>query len=102
EMGRKMIELLEAGNTTSVEAFDLQAANMYPNPSTDFIRFETAIFENHTLSLMNTNGQTVLHMELISNATQLDVRDLSTGLYAAMLRDELGNVKWTSKFVKVD
>ncbi|MFK7905619.1 MAG: SdrD B-like domain-containing protein, partial [Chitinophagales bacterium] len=85
---------------TSVDDFGLQAANMYPNPSAGLIRFETAIFENHTLSLINTNGQTVLHTTLDSNSTQLEVGSMPVGLYAAVLRDEFGNIQWTSKFVK--
>lgn len=86
---------------TNVENFYSQHANIYPNPSTNFIRFETAAFVNHSLSLINTNGQTVLYIELNSNTTQLDIGDLTVGLYAAVLRDEARNIQWSSKFIKL-
>ena len=73
EMGNKMVELLELRNTTKVEKFDHNLVRLYPNPSTDFIRFETETFANHTFSLVDVNGQVVLQKGLASNVVQLDI-----------------------------
>lgn len=85
---------------TSVTEIDLSIARLYPNPSSDYVKFETEHFANHTLSLINTNGQSVLRTNLSSKLAQLDIRSIPSGLYAVVLKDKFGTIKWASRLVK--
>ena len=80
-----------------IKQFD---AKIYPNPSFEYITLESDQFINHTLSIVNINGAMVMQQHLKSNKEKVNVSDLISGVYIALLKDETGNMVWSGRVVK--
>ena len=73
---------------------------VYPNPATSVLNFKlNNSIENATLKIISITGQTVLQQQnLAGDNFNIDVSELSAGLYIMQFVNESGN--FTSKFVK--
>lgn len=67
---------------------DLQVS-VYPNPATEKIYVQTAVRDNYSISLLNTNGQIVMSdfRGAVSDFS-LDISSLSKGIYFLEVRSE--------------
>ncbi len=73
--------------------------SLYPNPVTDEITIEIA--EDQTpshLSIVNVNGEDILTRSLIKTKTQIDISNLSSGVYFVRLTGEKSVA--VGKFIK--
>ena len=71
---------------------------MYPNPTSDFLQLDMGEFENEAtyVSLMNTNGEEVLHQNYNNS---LDVQDVPKGIYLLSVLNEENETIGTPKKV---
>lgn len=85
---------LTSGATSNKELAKTEI-NVYPNPSTEYIRLEATIINN--LNIFASDGQLILQMEEVLN-NEIRVADFQQGLYFIQFESE--NKLFTSKFVK--
>lgn len=72
-----------------------------PNPATDFLRIKlSSKYDNHTIMIINSRGQSVAAAKLSDDELTLPVSDYPSGVYYINLLDEKKNVIYTEKFVK--
>jgi hypothetical protein len=75
--------------TTGVEEFSLANTRfkVYPNPVTSNLTIElnTSVFENTSIELLNTLGQTILTEHLTTRSQLIDVSNLASGIYFVKL-----------------
>lgn len=72
----------------------------YPNPTDKILKWELAGEENYkSLVIYNSIGQQTIFLDLSSSKLkELDISDLSSGLYFAHLYAQMG--KYSGKFIK--
>src|SRR5690606_40502229 len=85
--------------TLSVSQFENQMVRIYPNPVSDKLFIQTPASNKYHLKLVNTLGQAVLSQNHNSTSVELDVSDLSKGLYFLNVVDE-NKKSQTIKFIK--
>ena len=65
--------------------------NIYPNPTTDIINIEVEQYQNATISVLNILGEIAIKaIPLQGNHTQIDLKNLSAGVYIVVLKDGKG------------
>jgi len=89
------------GNSTSIE--DIQEFETeilaYPNPATDKLYISAPDFkEGSILTIGKLTGSIILSKVLSNEMAELDINDLSTGIYIIMIND--GTKIATQKFIK--
>ena len=86
--------------TLAIQENSRLTLNFYPNPATSVLNFKlNNSIENATLKIISITGQTVLQLQnLAGDNFNIDVSELSAGLYIIQLANEGGN--FTAKFVK--
>jgi hypothetical protein len=74
-------------NTTKTE--------IYPNPTTDYIKVSTEIDEKTTLQILSIDGRILKSLPLISKQTLIDLKDLTSGLYFIEIhnKQKIENIK---------
>jgi len=79
-------------NSIITENFDNQyQLKIYPNPSKNILYIESLEnFDIHAISLINLQGQTVKHYE--PNTSQLDISNITEGIYFIKLSSSKGDV----------
>lgn len=70
---------------------------VFPNPATSMIHIAAPVSVN--VSIMSTDGRTVLKQK---DATDVNVADLSSGMYIIMIYDENNKLLKNQKFTKVE
>jgi len=70
---------------------------LYPNPTSDFLNVENPLNTLVLADIYNLNGQRVSVQQLESGLNQINVQDLSAGMYLIRLTDK-GNVIYSGKF----
>ena len=75
--------------------------NLYPNPTSDYVKIHIEPFENETwvYQLFDNSGKLLLHKQLQSNQEQLNLKDLSAGIYLLTITNEL-DLQRSYKIVK--
>jgi N-acetylneuraminic acid mutarotase len=77
--------------------------NVYPNPSTDKIRFQNSIWNtNNSVEIFDIEGKECIAQTTIqqfANVTEIDVRNLSSGTYFVITKSEKG-ISFMGKFIK--
>ena len=58
---------------------------VYPNPSTNIIHIQINENENTSIELYNTIGQKIFAQKLQAHETELNIGDLSSGIYTAQI-----------------
>jgi len=79
----------------AVEANELSSVNVYPNPASGMLNVVGAV----KVEISNVLGQTVKVVENISNA-QVNVSDLTEGVYVVSVTDAAGNVSSQKVMIK--
>lgn len=82
---------------TSVDSKKMATISVYPNPATDFLKFNLAEVAK-AAKVINSVGQTVLSVEL-DGQSQLDISELNSGIYLLNIDTASGN-KVTARFIK--
>jgi len=80
------------------EELTINTLNVYPNPTTDLINI-TIEETNALYAITNLQGQVVLSNAITGYNTQIDVRNLSSGLYHISVITDAGII--TKKFQKI-
>lgn len=63
--------------------------NIYPNPVKDNLIVEvTSLLGNTSLSLMNAQGQELIHKEIMNQKTQFDLGSFPAGVYFLRIKNE--------------
>lgn len=82
--------------TFSIEELPDFAGQVYPNPATDFInvKFDIMQYHNAQLQITNSSGQIVMTRPLTEEYTQINLANISSGVYfVKMFADEGSLVK---------
>ncbi len=72
---------------------------IFPNPSSDVLNVQAAMFENVSYSLYDAQGKLVLQNLLSAELTPINVNDLPVGSYSLTLATE-ANILKTFKLIK--
>ena len=82
------------GYTTGIKANNQQTTvKVYPNPATNFIQVSLAgNGENTSIEIYNTIGECVRRQTATSSNCQINVADLSNGVYILNVKDNAGSV----------
>lgn len=80
--GGKLVELQK---NLSVSDFDLSSTSLFPNPVINELTVSYDDFKDTSISITDVTGKSVLSSPLTSNKTQINVSQLSSGLYFARL-----------------
>ncbi|MEI7726663.1 MAG: T9SS type A sorting domain-containing protein, partial [Bacteroidota bacterium] len=93
-------EVKDACGITSVENLASESSlTIYPNPASTIIITETpATYTQSLLSIMNVSGQVMIARQITEPNTQVDISNLSSGVYFVRLTGEM-NVAM-GKFIK--
>ena len=81
-VGQKIAELFilnDCSSTFSINSFDIENIEVYPNPSTDFISIRNSNVDITHIEVFNTLGQ--LEFSNANNLTTIDIRNLEKGIY---------------------
>jgi hypothetical protein len=90
---------VEMGCGVGMQEHSENQTNIYPNTSSTRLTFETSAFSNTTdLIILNINGQELLKHQITGRKTQLDISNLSAGVYIVKLRNE--DAVQIRKFIK--
>ncbi|MFK5856027.1 MAG: T9SS type A sorting domain-containing protein [Bacteroidota bacterium] len=74
--------------------------NVYPNPSSDYVQFETSeIGNDRLLSIYDVTGRIIVTHEFNANKIQVNIKDLHTGMYTFRVTDE-NNILNSGSFIK--
>lgn len=77
-------------NTEEVD-FQQNIVNVFPNPATDFIRFESKEGEQiSSIELFDLSGRLIQRIEPKNNSYSLDVSQQATGMYIFKVYSQLG------------
>ena len=80
---------------------DKAKLDIYPNPSADVIFVNTTGFPGHTLQIINIAGDIVIEQEMIADREEVDVSNLSPGIYLCRILDEIsGNLNQEKIMIK--
>ena len=70
------------------------AFNLFPNPTTDFVKIEGNNFKEKRYSIFTSNGRIVKNGLMVDDFVEIDVSDLSSGLYFIRIDNQ------SAKFIK--
>ncbi len=98
-----LIKMDKDGNVASgidenIHVMDKQIL-VYPNPTNDFISFETGLYENLNLQIYSVNGELQNEVVLRQGKNTFDMRKYASGLYFYKIFDS-GRFVENGKFVK--
>ena len=85
--------------TLSISQFENQSVKLYPNPVSNRLFLQFPNSESYNLKLVNALGQVVLTKANSTSSIELDVSDLSKGMYFLNVTSEIRNSQ-TLKFIK--
>lgn len=84
-----MLNLGNNANTSDVARSVIAPLKIFPNPGTDYVKFEDVEKKGH-LKLYKTNGELVIN-EDIDTSVPLDISRLESGIYIVVLRTSTKN-----------
>jgi trimeric autotransporter adhesin len=87
-----------AGLITDIEKGEHTMITAYPNPSSGILNLDAPDMAGATVSIFTTTGYCVQRMPVSSASTQVDLKDLPSGVY--VVQYVKGAVRYTSKIVK--
>ena len=87
--------------TTGINDLELNNSKIqiYPNPTSDFLNFESELNQEFQVNIFNSQGQRVFVMNARNNKA-INISKLSKGIYFVKLTDENGNIFSSEKVVK--
>ena len=75
-------------NTLSTEEGNAEGIALYPNPASDRLFIETTGRKKVNFILLDVSGKEVLAQPIITGRHEIDVRDLSSGIYFARVLED--------------
>lgn len=78
------------GNSSNIFSETIEQWRIYPNPATNKITLETN--QRGMLEVLSLLGQSCLHMNINSNKTNIDLSQLSHGVYLFKLNNEIKKI----------
>ena len=90
--------LLEGTSDLSVELLDMDKVKVYPNPANDVINIANAVDSIEKVTITDLNGRVVKTVVLGVNEAQINISDLSQGVY--LLNATSNGATVTEKIVK--
>ncbi|MCK4662154.1 MAG: T9SS type A sorting domain-containing protein [Bacteroidales bacterium] len=82
--------------------FNNQFISIFPNPANEIINIEikSQKIKSFDAEMYDIQGKLVFMKQYKSNLINIDISDLSKGIYLLKLKDETGNIIKTKKIVK--
>jgi len=84
--------------TADLDEYLASAIKIYPNPAQDFILIETQL--NSIIELTDINGKIIETIRTEQSVSELNISQLTTGIYLLNIKDSDGSQLQTRKFVK--
>jgi len=81
-----------------VETVDQLVVQVFPNPTSDYLWVEIGIADHFTCIIRDLNGRSLIN-ESIANASPVDMRSLSQGIYLVEIQQN-GSRIFTEKIIK--
>ena len=85
-------------NTLNISSFNTGDFKFFPNPVKSILTVELPPFNQAEVSIVTINGEVVLTQTLEERATQLELSELSDGVYFVIL--EVDGQKSNQKLIK--
>ena len=85
-------------NCAGITENEISKIKIYPNPTSDELNIETPFSEGNIV-LINVLGKVVLTSELSDNKTKLDIKELATGNYTLIIKNNQQTIE--TKIVKL-
>ena len=92
--------LLRSNVATSEKNTESIQFNYFPNPSLDILNFSSDYDKTLNLEIYTLQGKLVLKEALINPKEQLNITDLSNGVYLIILKDLTNKIIFKDKFIK--
>ena len=86
-------------NLNVTEAEKIKKINLYPNPASQFVSVASPLIIVDEIEIFDTSGKLVVSKKNLKTNDQIDVRNLSVGLYYVRLYSK-GSLLKSDKFVK--
>jgi len=86
------------GGTTDLEDYLTSSIKIYPNPANDFIHIETEL--NTIIELTDINGKILETIRTENSVSELNISNLTNGIYLLNVKDSEGTQMISKKFVK--
>lgn len=83
--------------TNSFRDYNHSDIKIYPNPAIQFINIE-GLQNSWMAQIYNTNGQLVLSKKITDTIEEINISELSSGMYIIKLTSE--NKEWVKQFIK--
>jgi len=98
--GDQVVTTSTAVNQLGLSDYNRISFSIYPNPSTDYIKFSVADFltEDAEVTITNYQGKIVKKQIIDASFNRLEISDLSNGMYFIQITS--GNKLGVSKFIK--
>ncbi len=97
--GCSAVNTMTVVNTTSTNGLKYETVKVFPNPTNDFLVITATESKFATAIIINSVGQ-IMGQISISNTQQIDVQDLSSGLYFLQFQNQNSEIVGTARFVK--
>ena len=76
--------------------------SLYPNPASTHLNLEIDMPGDYTVSLTNISGQMIFTQANILDDLQIDISDLTQGLYFISIRDNDGVLKAEERIIVIE
>ena len=94
------VQLGTASRGTDLITGEVRTVNIFPNPANSVVNINLTGFTGKSeVSMFDVNGRVVLHRELSTGSSQLDISALPAGLYMMRIKNGANEVKMT-KIIK--
>ena len=98
--GKKVAPVIRInGLTSGITETKKEDIEVFPNPATNSITFNTGSYKDFKLTIFNSLGQTVLLKQLTTSNSTLNIQHFQQGIYYYTLINEHGKVM-SGKFLK--
>ncbi len=88
------------GGTVGIEDVSISEIDIYPNPATDYVIIDFNKETVHTLRMFNLVGEKIEEIITSELTIQLNISDLTSGMYILQLADDSGRIVFNSKLIK--
>lgn len=77
-----------------------EGLSIYPNPTVDFLNVSYSSIKSRHYQVFNTLGQKIIETHLQGKTDNIDVRNLSKGIYFLVIQNKENNQFQKLKFIK--